>query len=249
MVMAERRWLCDRLADNGIAVNSVIVADDENLEIAAEYGFPTVEMDNDHGLGRKCNAGYEYAARQGADLFVPVGSDDWVHPDAFAVLPHRRQIVAFRDIAVVDLCSARLSVIRSPGDFGVIPWLIPRAELERSDFRPIQPELTIGMEGSMLRSFRPGLSWIFLYKPDSMPCVDFKTPRNLCSYEELLPFRVGDEADAWAMLDEHYPSYLIQMARAIHENLKEPELAEKQPKPKTAPPKLLAITDPGTTLG
>jgi len=85
MVLAERRWLCDELASRGLTANSIIVSDDENLDIAQEYGFPTIEHDN-FDLGARFNAGYRYAAAQGADVFVHIGSDDWVHPDAFNVL-------------------------------------------------------------------------------------------------------------------------------------------------------------------
>ena len=37
-------------------------------------------------LGEKFNAGYRYAGRMGAQLFVHIGSDDWVHPDVFDIL-------------------------------------------------------------------------------------------------------------------------------------------------------------------
>jgi len=69
LALAERRWLCDELAARGHTANSVIVSDDDNLDIAAEYGFPTVERDNSD-LGERFNAGYKYAADQGADLIV-----------------------------------------------------------------------------------------------------------------------------------------------------------------------------------
>ena len=85
LALAQRRWLCDELAARGLDANCVIVADDENLDIAREYGFDTVEVDN-RGLGRRFNAGYRHAADQGADYLVHVGSDDWVHPDLFDIL-------------------------------------------------------------------------------------------------------------------------------------------------------------------
>ena len=58
LALAERRWLCDELATRGITANSVIVADDENLDIAREYDFHTITMDNSD-LGLRFNAGYK----------------------------------------------------------------------------------------------------------------------------------------------------------------------------------------------
>ena len=60
------------LAEHGIEAHCVVVADDENLDLARERGFATVEQDNEW-LGRRFNDGIEYACRNGASRVVPIG--------------------------------------------------------------------------------------------------------------------------------------------------------------------------------
>ena len=239
LVLAERRWLCDRLAERGWHATSVVVADDENLEIAREYGFDTVEMGNDD-LGAKFNAGYRHAAKEGADVFVHVGSDDWVHPDVFGILAdvdlekppspvpspgrpvvYRRapQAVGQRRIAVVHLADGVLRQCRVLGNYGCIPWLIPRGALAPSKFAPIQPGLGRGIDGALVRGMASRPNWVF---QDAQPewCVDFKTDLNLTPYRWLAD-SIGDgpDLDAWETLAGWYPADLVAMARDTHELL------------------------------
>ena len=236
MVLAERRWLCDELALRGLQADSVIVADDENLDIAREFGFSTVELGNTD-LGAKFNAGYQFAAGQGADVFVHVGSDDWVHPDTFSILRDvdldvapmpmptpgnpvvwRRspQVVGQRRIAVVDLSRGVVQRCFVHGRFGCIPWLIPRKALEPEGFAPIGPGHMRGIDGALVRGLSSRPSWLFQDAPDEW-CVDFKTETNVTPYRGLAhSLGVGEEEeDAWLMLAEFYPEYLIEMARSL----------------------------------
>src|SRR5688572_14835688 len=82
----QRRRVIADLLSQGIEARCVIVADDENLDIARSKGFDTVERDNS-GLGRKVNDGYEYAASKGAEWMVFIGSDSWIDPAFIAPLP------------------------------------------------------------------------------------------------------------------------------------------------------------------
>src|SRR3954464_9355536 len=85
LCLAQKKHLVRHLAARGITASVVVVADDENLDIAAEYGFDTVEQKN--VLGLKVNDGIEYACDNDADYVAFVGSDDWIHPDFFDSLP------------------------------------------------------------------------------------------------------------------------------------------------------------------
>jgi len=88
MALKQRRWLCDTLLSTyGLEAYGVIVADDDNLDIAKAHGFDALEFPNDQGLGAKFNAGFQYALDTGADYIIHIGSDDWMHPDFFAPLP------------------------------------------------------------------------------------------------------------------------------------------------------------------
>lgn len=241
LALAERRWLCDELASRGHEAWSVIVADDENLEIAREYGFDTVEMDNSD-LGRKFNAGYKYAADQGADVFVHVGSDDWVHPDTFAILGEvdletfaaampplgqsvvwRRapQCVAQRHVTLVDLGRGTLQRCIVLGNYGCIPWLIPRVAMESVGFAPIQPGLRRGIDGALVRGMRSRPNWVF-QESDEDWCVDFKSPVNLTPYRGLVhSLGYGEALDPWPVLAEKYPADLVEMAQRVHETVAE----------------------------
>lgn len=250
LALAERRWLCDELAARGIDADCVIVADDENLDIAREYGFHTVEVDNT-GLGRKFNAGFRYAADQGADYFVHVGSDDWVHPDVFDILhrddlrgtampdptpghpvvwrPGERLLVHGR-IALVDLGRGLLTMCKSKSRYGVIPWVIPRALLEKTGFAPVTPFLMRGIDGDLMR--RIGSPQLVYNDEPPVPCVDFKTALNVTSYEQTTGV-LGDDGEEpmSPALSEHFPPQLVRMAEQTHA-LMEPDEAAPRRRPK-----------------
>src|ERR1051325_10020747 len=76
----QRLLVMDALRAAGVEAQCVVVADDENLDLARERGFARVEQDNEW-LRRRFNDGIEYAAYQGATRIVPIGSDSWIDPD------------------------------------------------------------------------------------------------------------------------------------------------------------------------
>lgn len=230
LVLAERRWLCDRLAERGWAANSVIVADDDNLDVARSYGFATVELGNDD-LGAKFNAGYRYAAKQGADVFVHVGSDDWVHPDAFDVLADTDlssfepdmsagcavwsdgpEIVTQKRLTVVSLVAGIGRRCQVRGRWGCIPWLIPRNALQPSGFQPLKLGLRRGIDGALARKLQA--NWTVRDAPAEW-IVDFKTGENITPYAGLASaLGVGDETAPAEMLAPFYPADLVARVAA-----------------------------------
>lgn len=231
IALAQRAHLAGVLAARGIDCHAVVVADDENLDIAREYDFATVEMDNDGGLGRRFNAGYRYAAEQGADYFVHIGSDDWIHPDVFSPLLAPltpRPIIAGTQIAFVNLPTGHLKRARLDGPHGVIPWIIPRAVLEPCGFAPIRPERARGMDGDLVRGLRRAhvkAQWVF-DDPHDVARVDFKSDVNINSFDRV-PGTAG--GDAWAALRERYPVELVELAYSTSLDLqREVQHAEAQ---------------------
>lgn len=234
LALAQRRWLCDTLTSRGQTANSVIVADDDNLDIAREYGFETVEKDNTD-VGAKFNAGYKYAADQGADVFVHVGSDDWLHPNAFNVLetlnldahepeiesggaavwtPGQPQIVAQRHLTLVDLTRGVARRCQVQGRYGCIPWLIPRSALKPYRYMPIAPGYMRGIDGALIRGMKRSPNWHF-QDADPLWCVDFKSDTNITAYRAIadsLGMTTTDE-DPWALLRTMYPRRLVYMAQ------------------------------------
>lgn len=239
LALAQRRHLCDELAERGLEATAVIVADDENLDIAREWGFETVERSNDE-LGRKFNDGLEFAARElDADHFVLIGSDDWMHVDLFDRLPldvadvpplsadapavtwaDGPEIATGREIALVDLERGRMRRCRARGRFGVIPWIIPRAALEPSGFRPIKDELSIGIDGSLIAGLNCAPEWVYA-DPHDLCRVDFKSSVNLNGYEAITGAigYGGEETAPWDLLTERYPEYLVEMANGTSEQM------------------------------
>lgn len=238
LALAQWRHLAGELAPHGITINAVVVADDENLKIAASYGFDTVRMDNSM-LAAKVNAGIRYAGEHGADFIVTIGSDDWVHPDFFmplldgdengppAPMPTREkpwavwadgpQVLAGRRMFLVDLMAGQGRMVKGGGAHGIIPWVFPRAVFAARRFQPIPRERLTqprGMDGAILSGLptRPG--WVY-HDPHDMTRVDWKSNVNLTPYAGL-SFNLGDgpvELDPWARLAEHYPAGLVEMAR------------------------------------
>lgn len=232
VALAERRWLCGELEAMGHEAHGVIVADDDNLDVAREYGFDTVERPN-HDLGAKFNAGWQYAADRGAEIFVHIGSDDWVHPRAFQVLDEldlslapypeftpgapqvwRRapMVVAQRSCTLVNMAQATALRCRVAGRHGVIPWLIPRVVMESAGFQPVEPGQQRGIDGALVRGLPKRPNWVFQDMPDDT-LVDFKSGVNITRYEELAHNLGVAEPTGLDVLARSYPQHLVDMAQ------------------------------------
>jgi glycosyltransferase involved in cell wall biosynthesis len=216
LVLAQRRCLCDELAARGHTANSVIVADDDNLDIAAGYGFATVELDNSD-LGARFNVGYQYAAEQGADVFVHVGSDDWVHPDTFNILNEQHPepfLVAQRSYLILDLHAQVAKRCYVSNMWGSIPWLISRRAMENTGFAPIEKAgLMRGIDGAIAsRLTIKGVNWVFQDAPAEW-CVDWKSKTNITPYLGVAhTLGVGDEQEPRTVLADWYPDWLVALA-------------------------------------
>lgn len=237
LALSQRRELCDELERRGHSAAGVIVADDENLRIAEEFGFDPVVCANDE-LGRKFNDGIEYAVRVlEADFVVHVGSDDWVHPSVFDRLPSERaelelptperpaivgqpavEIQACRRITFVDLQTGEMRICGSAGRFGVIPWIIPRVALERAAFRPCRDSVNRGIDGSLVRGVGMRRSrWTFV-DPSPFSCVDWKSDTNLNEFDRITRALGADEGDSlspWRLLEDAFGVELVDQAREL----------------------------------
>lgn len=238
LALAQRAHLAGELAGRGLSVLNVVVADDENLDIARCYGFDTVEQDNTQ-VGRKWNDGIEYAAREGAQYIAVVGSDDWVHPDVFSRLPADEpgvpdfagdfitwgdgpEVVAGRELTLVDLPTGRMRACWAPRK-PCIPWVMPRVALEPSGFRPVAERASIGLDGSLLAGLGITPTWV-VHDPRPHARVDFKSALNLNAYDAIAgAIGVGEETDhPWPELARHYPEDLVVEAFALSVELGSP---------------------------
>lgn len=207
---AQRRQVMDELAGHGIEAHCVVVADDENLELARAVGFDTVEQNNDW-LGRRFNDGIEYACRHGADWIVPIGSDSWVIADYFAPLP--RDVRAIQTGTYLATVTAdRIAHLEVAPNRGGGPYMIHRSLLPPT-LRPARDLIPRNTDRSLVDGLarRPRWSQRNLHR---LQHVSFRGEPHLTSYDSLWYYwGVREERDPWDQLPERYPVELVQQAR------------------------------------
>lgn len=193
------------LAESGITSDGVVVADDENLEIAQEFGFDTIELPNI--LGDRINAGFAWARE--ADYVCFCGADNWLHIDYLkGIQPwggrKKPPAITGHGIAVVNLETDRMQTLYVYGNSGVPPWILPRWALERADWSPVMAQ-PAGMELRIYMALGLNKSdWVF-HDPSPFCRVDFKGPGSMTDYRTLVHLRHGPELeDAQAILEEQY---------------------------------------------
>ncbi len=194
-----------------MTANCVVIADDENLDIARAHRFETLEMNNEY-VGSKVNAGFAYAAKQGADYMCFVGSDDWLHVDLFRPLvdsDNRRNVVlSGREITLVDLSRGVMTTMHNESLHGVIPWLFPV-----SHFPLVPPLWNKGLDWPIYYQLRE-LDWIFT-DPHPHTRVDFKSDTNITPYS-VLGRCVGNTPEvSLRELEGWYPSELVDLAEEL----------------------------------
>lgn len=211
--LEQRNRVIDVLAEHGIEGHQVVVADDENLDIARGLGCSVVERDNEM-LGRRFNDGIEYAGRQGADWIVQINSDSWIDPAFFLPLTEPEETLTSEAYCMVT--SDRLYELRvSPLDLDQAagPYVFHRSLLEPCGFRPSEDE-TIMTDTSIvegIRHHRP-INWKtrtlhpFQY-------VGFRYPPVITPLAWLLENWLVAEHDPWTTLAEHYPVDLVERMR------------------------------------
>ena len=211
----QRRRSMDVLEAAGIEARCVIVADDENLDIARGLGFDVVEQDNEW-LGRKVNDGFEYAFKHGADYIVPIGSDSWLDPEFLLPLHSPRVVRTSRFYAPVEI--DRLAELSVTGMNGAGPHVWPRRYLERSGFRPIvAQQINRNLDSSTIRGIasRTPITWEWrdLYP---LQYVGFRVHPFITAWASLWRrWGIVERPDPWTLLAERYPQDLVDRARAI----------------------------------
>lgn len=209
----QRRRVIQALAAEGVEATCVVIADDDNLDIARSKGFHTVHQRNDRGLGRKFNDGYEYAVRHGAEYAVPIGSDSWIQPSFFTDIPtsHTRVLSSHNYAAVAHdrMVVCRVTMERCPAG----PYVLHRNLLQRADYRPTGDDLNRHLDSTTIRTLQP-FRWVHR---DEHPLqyIGFRHPVHaITSYGRLKKrWGVRESADPWSELREVYDADLVEAAR------------------------------------
>lgn len=227
VAFAALAWTMRELAELGLVGGAVVVADDENLGIAAGHGFDTLDRPNERG--EKLNDGIEHAARQGAEFVVYVGSDDLVDPAHVAaqIRAHRglgpareHTVVASRTSSVVSPDGRQIVHLRIPYACGDGVSLRPLSILKRVGYRPVPAGVNRAMDGAVWTALRRSGPLRFEYV-DAAPCqiTDLKTAEvQVTSFAAILDsgYVDADSDDPWGELASVYPRWIVDAAAGIY---------------------------------
>lgn len=210
----QRKRVIDELAAGGVEAHQVVVADDRNLDIAASFGFDTVEQSNDW-LGRKFNDGMQYAAEHGATWIVPIGSDSWIDPAYLLPLPtpsgrHVRTSQLYAPVLPDELAICRVRHEKNPAG----PHMFHRDLLAPVGFRPMPDEITKRTDSNTVKTLWP-IAWEYR-DVHPLQYIGFRVPPFITRYDRLWS-RWGIERvrKPWALLAEYYDADLVDRARRL----------------------------------
>jgi hypothetical protein len=205
---------CEALEHRALVASAVVIADDENLDIARDLGFATVERDNSQ-LGRKINDGYELASMHGADYFVPFGSDDWID-HRWIRLPGSGETICTHLSAVVNEDCTRIA--RLDIRFGDGVRVYGRKTLERVGFRPAAEDRKRALDAATDSGVSDTGARKVFHDTDHLAIVDFKSKANLNNYAGCAQHygNRNETGDVWTQLAAVYPSEAITEMQAVH---------------------------------
>lgn len=213
------RRTCDALAGRGIVADAVVVACDENLELAQANNFATIERDN-RQLGSRINDGYQLAGEHGAHYLAPCGNDDWIHPDWVTLPSSPREIVCTHLSAVVNETGTRLARLNITYQGGDGIRIFPRLMLAQVGFRPAAEDRNRAIDTATNNALsRAGQIQYVYHDTHPLAIVDFKSPDNLNDYDgcrRLFGRRHGESLNPWDDLAEFYPADAIREMRAVY---------------------------------
>lgn len=184
ITFAQRKVVCNQLAEAGIKADCVVIADDENLDIAKQYGFHTVEQNNEY-LGRRFNDGHEFAGKSGFDFAVPVGSDMFLDSALFVGLQDKFTITNY--YAVVKVGGVSIATLTV--DWGILQ-IIPTRLMKSLEFRPCAEEVIRGCDTFTRRRIKnqvPGkILEMVNKKVHQYECVSFQSKQQVTSFDGLV---------------------------------------------------------------
>jgi hypothetical protein len=202
----------------GVEAEAVVIADDENLDVARALGFATLERDNS-GLGRKFNDGQEYAGNHGADWIVPIGSDSFVDPAYFLPLP---PVEVTRTSGMYAMVTARRMAELKVGWIGAGPRMYHRSRLEPTGFRPAPDKLMRTIDSHTVRAIVKSTGPLTWEWRDLHPLqyIGFRYPPYITGYGSLVrTWGVRERVNPWDRLAAVYPPDLVKRVRTLMEAL------------------------------
>jgi len=208
VVLEQRRACIDFLNARGVQAQQVVIADDENADIADSLGFEVIRKRN-YALGRRFNDGIAHAARNGAEWIVPIGSDSFLDPAYLFPLPTDGRMRSSTLYALAE--PGRLGRLRKRTGTGIGPYMIPRVCLPRT-LRPASEVKRRGIDSSTLQGLRlrPRVEFTDLHP---WQYVGFRSYPQMNPYDKLYSrIGVSEEPEVVERLSEYYPQGLVERA-------------------------------------
>jgi hypothetical protein len=222
--LRQLRRTCDALVEAGIEATAVVIACDENLDIARELGFGTIERDN-HFLSRRYNDGIQLAMDPAfnprpAAYVVPCGSDDWVDWRIFVDLPPAHEIVAFQHMSFVREDGRELtsSFVGYTGGCGI--RIYPHRVMWELGYRPADEDRRRGCDTSMFGNIRRYSQRMTIrHRPiDNRQIVDWKSvDEQINPYESVLRYKRSSHGDPFQALEGIYPAEALAEMQAHYD--------------------------------
>jgi hypothetical protein len=222
---AQRRNAIDRLREEGIYATCVVIADDENLDIAREFDFEVVESDNEW-VGRKFNDGYEHASKLGATHVAPVGSDSWVDPDFLIGTLYDDVVTSSRHYARINQFGLLRKQLWVPVLQGVT-YAVPIGMLEKVAHRPCADRINRGCDGSTWQNLERANNGILMHwsESHSLETIGFVTDTNISPYESSgQRYQVSETANPFDDLIVAYPPPLVDRVQNFYEKNRDENL-------------------------
>lgn len=212
----QRVWAIEQLAKHGISAQCVVVADDDNLRLASDLGFATVNRNNDW-LGKKFNDGYEYAARNGAKWVFPVGSDSWVDPQWIVDNLHEDAITASRFYSLVRRDGLERAHFFLPIRSGV-QYIVPVELFKHRGYRPVRETIARGCDTSFYNTLYPVR--VYYHEHHALETLAFQSWPQITDYKRLYA-RWGTEktTDPFGDLRLYYPVASVDKIESFYANV------------------------------
>jgi hypothetical protein len=208
---------CERA---GVHCETVVIADDANLEMAEALGFHTVKAPN--VLGAKFNAGYEFAVENGFDWAFHVNSDQVFDPRliiAIANTPTDNVVTTSWLSAVHEsgrTCISYQNPIRAMQAFPV--------KLLRNCPRPCAEDIMSGCDRSTMDGFleaNPGLGKPHRVTVGPLETIQFESEVQLTGWGRHITIGYMNGRFArdvpWQEIEDTYGAELVSDMRSFYD--------------------------------
>jgi len=215
--LEQRREMLDALP---FQASQVVIGDEpEHKALAESLGFDWVEYDN-NWVSAKFNAGYRHAMRRGgASHVMPLGSDSFLHPDAFdSVRWHPREALGLLGLSSVSpYGDERIDfMVKYPAGFGV-GMVYPVFAIQQGG--GADPHRNRGIDSSTWSRCGRGRVQIKFHENPHASYINFHSPvESITDYASIRASyrRNGKTSEPWSDLREKYGDANVEAVQEVY---------------------------------